>query len=81
MQAPQQKDRFRLSRNLGAIVASCALAAFTTFVLLDTFVISRVQQSVQEADLSRKTFYRLFSDKEAVLMLFFKGLFEFCKIC
>lgn len=35
-----------------------------------------VTQITQEADLSRKTFYRLFTDKEAVLMLFFEGLFE-----
>ena len=34
------------------VAASCALTAFTVFVLLDTFVIGRVQQTVQEADLS-----------------------------
>lgn len=37
-----------------------------------------VTQIAQEANLSRKTFYRLFSDKEAVLMLFFEGLCEDC---
>ena len=33
-------------------VASCALAAFTAFVLLDTFAIERVMTTVQEADTS-----------------------------
>ncbi len=35
-----------------------------------------VTQIVQEAHLSRKTFYRLFSDKGEVLNLFFEGLFQ-----
>ena len=39
-------------KNAFAIAASCALTAFTVFVLLDTFVIGRVQQTVQEADYS-----------------------------
>jgi exopolysaccharide biosynthesis protein len=34
------------------VACSCALAAFTTFVLLDAFVLERVGQTVQEADLS-----------------------------
>lgn len=37
-----------------------------------------VTQIAQEADLSRKTFYRLFPDKEAVLMLIFEGVFKDC---
>lgn len=37
-----------------------------------------VTQIVQEAELSRKTFYRLFSKKNEILMLFFEGLFEEC---
>ncbi len=35
-----------------------------------------VTQIVQEAHLSRKTFYRLFSDKDEILNLFFEGLFQ-----
>lgn len=35
-----------------------------------------VTQITQEAGLSRKTFYRLFSDKDEVLDLFFEGLFR-----
>ena len=42
----------RRSPNAWVVIASLALTAFTTFVLLDTFAIARVQQSVQEADLS-----------------------------
>ena len=34
------------------VVCACLLAAFTAFVLLDTFAIARVGQAVQEADLS-----------------------------
>lgn len=37
-----------------------------------------ITQIAQEAGLSRKTFYRLFSDKEAVLKLFSDGLFANC---
>ena len=35
-----------------------------------------VTQIVQEAHLSRKTFYRMFSDKDEILNLFFQGLFQ-----
>lgn len=35
-----------------------------------------ITQIVQEAQLSRKTFYRLFSDKDEILALFFEGLFQ-----
>lgn len=38
--------------NAWVIAASCLLAAFTVFVLLDTFAIAKVQQTVQEADMS-----------------------------
>lgn len=37
-----------------------------------------VTQIAQEAQLSRKTFYRLFSDKDEILLLFFDGLFQEC---
>lgn len=37
-----------------------------------------VTQIAQEAQLSRKTFYRLFSDKDEILALFFEGLFQEC---
>lgn len=37
-----------------------------------------VTQITQEAQLSRKTFYRLFSNKDDILLLFFDGLFEEC---
>lgn len=37
-----------------------------------------VTQIAQEAGLSRKTFYRLFKDKEAVLDFYFEGLYEDC---
>ncbi|MDD6482476.1 MAG: TetR/AcrR family transcriptional regulator [Lachnospiraceae bacterium] len=37
-----------------------------------------ITQISQEAELSRKTFYRLFPDKEAVLKLYFEGLFTEC---
>lgn len=37
-----------------------------------------VTQIVQEAELSRKTFYRLFSDKEEILNLFFEEVFKDC---
>lgn len=37
-----------------------------------------VTQIAQEARLSRKTFYRLFSDKDDILALFFEGLFQEC---
>ena len=37
-----------------------------------------VTQIAQEARLSRKTFYRLFSDKDEILALFFEGLFQEC---
>lgn len=37
-----------------------------------------VTQIAQEADLSRKTFYRLFPDKETVLKLYFDELFSEC---
>ena len=47
---PAAKRRTR--KNAWVVTASCLLAAFTTFVLLDTFVIGRVQQTVQEADYS-----------------------------
>ena len=52
MQAVNRKQRSRFSRNAWTIAASCALTAFTVFVLLDAFVLERVQQTVQEADLS-----------------------------
>lgn len=39
-------------RRAWVVAASFALAAFTVFVLLDTFAIGRVQQTVQEADFS-----------------------------
>jgi len=35
-----------------------------------------VTQIAQEAQLSRNTFYRLFSDKDDILSLFFDGLFQ-----
>lgn len=35
-----------------------------------------VTQITQEAQLSRKAFYRLFSDKDDILSLFFDGLFQ-----
>lgn len=35
-----------------------------------------VTQITQEAQLSRKTFYRLFSNKDDILLLFFDGLFQ-----
>lgn len=35
-----------------------------------------VTQIAQEAQLSRKTFYRLFSDKDEILALFFQGMFQ-----
>lgn len=37
-----------------------------------------VTQITQEAQLSRKTFYRLFSDKDQILSLLFEGLFQEC---
>lgn len=37
-----------------------------------------VTQITQEAQLSRKTFYRLFSEKDEILALFFEGLFHEC---
>ena len=37
-----------------------------------------VTQITQEAQLSRKTFYRLFSNKDDILLLFFDGLFQEC---
>ncbi|WP_167957471.1 TetR/AcrR family transcriptional regulator [Anaerosporobacter faecicola] len=37
-----------------------------------------ITQIAQEADLSRKTFYRLFQDKESVLQLLFDKLFAEC---
>ncbi len=37
-----------------------------------------VTQIAQEAHLSRKTFYRLFSGKDEILSLFFEGLFQEC---
>lgn len=37
-----------------------------------------VTQIAQEAQLSRKTFYRLFSEKDEILNLFFAGLFQEC---
>lgn len=37
-----------------------------------------VTQITQEAQLSRKTFYRLFSNKDDILLLFFEGLFQEC---
>lgn len=37
-----------------------------------------VTQITQEARLSRKTFYRLFSDKDAILVLCFEELFQQC---
>ncbi len=37
-----------------------------------------ITQISQEAKLSRKTFYRLFSSKEDVLTFFFKNLYEEC---
>ena len=37
-----------------------------------------VTQITQEAQLSRKTFYRLFSDKDAILTLCFENLFHQC---
>lgn len=52
MQKNRSAHRFRQSRNIWAIACSCLLTAFTVFVLLDTFVIGRVQQTVQEADYS-----------------------------
>jgi exopolysaccharide biosynthesis protein len=46
---PQRRKR---RRGLLVPLGSFALAAFTVFVLLDAFAIERVQQSVQEANLS-----------------------------
>lgn len=37
-----------------------------------------ITQIAQEARLSRKTFYRLFSSKDEILSLFFEGLFQEC---
>lgn len=37
-----------------------------------------ITQIAQEAQLSRKTFYRLFSSKDEILSLFFEGLFQEC---
>lgn len=37
-----------------------------------------ITQITQEARLSRKTFYRLFSDKDDILNLLFDGLFQEC---
>ena len=37
-----------------------------------------ITQIAQEADLSRKTFYRLFRDKEEVLMHLFESLYQEC---
>lgn len=37
-----------------------------------------ITQITQEAQLSRKTFYRLFSDKDEILALSFEGLFQEC---
>lgn len=37
-----------------------------------------VTQIAQEAGLSRKTFYRLFKDKDEILALLFDGLFQEC---
>ena len=37
-----------------------------------------ITQLAQEAKLSRKTFYRLFPDKDAVLMLYFNEIFSEC---
>ena len=37
-----------------------------------------ITQLTQEADLSRKTFYRLFTDKEDVLSYFFESLYKEC---
>lgn len=37
-----------------------------------------ITQIAQEAGLSRKTFYRLFSGKEAVLTFYFESLYEEC---
>jgi len=37
-----------------------------------------ITQIAQEARLSRKTFYRLFSDKDDILALLFDGLFQEC---
>lgn len=51
----QSSARRKLSGKRGTIAttaASCALAAFTAFVLLDTFAIERVMTTVQEADTS-----------------------------
>lgn len=37
-----------------------------------------ITQIAQEAQLSRKTFYRLFSDKDELIALFFQELFQEC---
>lgn len=37
-----------------------------------------ITQIAQEAQLSRKTFYRLFSGKDEILLLLFEGLFQEC---
>lgn len=42
----------RKPRKAWVVACSCLIAAFTTFVLLDAFVIERVGQTVQEADFS-----------------------------
>ena len=42
----------RKPRKVWVVVCSCFIVAFTVFVLLDAFVIERVGQTVQEADLS-----------------------------
>ena len=44
--------RRRSGSRIGVAACSCLLAAFTVFVLLDAFAIARVEQSVQQADLS-----------------------------
>ena len=41
-------------------------------------IAEQTKPKIMEAELSRKTFYRLFPDKEAVLKLYFEGLFTEC---
>lgn len=54
-----------------------AEALLTVMELYDYREIT-VTQIAQEAGLSRKTFYRLFRDKDQVLDLVFEGLFQEC---
>ena len=49
---PSRRVKRARRGNAWVVACSCLLAAFTVFVLLDAFAIQRVEQTVQEADLS-----------------------------